>query len=69
MKVEERYKEDPIFHGLVDMIKNAIYQKTYTPTEVREAAILASLMYEQENPNVVIRGYDHIHDAMNGEGK
>ncbi|MEE8574726.1 MAG: hypothetical protein V3T30_04860 [Thermodesulfobacteriota bacterium] len=57
MPAEERYKTDPIFHALVNQIYNAIELKQYTPTEVREASILASLMWEERNPGLVISGY------------
>jgi len=46
MTAEDRYHNDPIFHTLVDQIYAAILQKHYTPTEVRDAAMLASLKYE-----------------------
>ena len=44
---ERRYQEDPQFHALVDMIYQAIVEKNYTATEVREAAMLAAIKYEQ----------------------
>ena len=47
MTAEERYLHDPIFHLLVDQIYVAIERKQYTPTEVRDAAMLASLRWER----------------------
>lgn len=47
MTVEERYLSDPAFHALVDTIYHAIEAKQYTATEVRQAAMLAAIKYEQ----------------------
>ena len=51
---EERYMRDPEFHNLVDTIFGLIHNKTFTPTEVREAAMLAILKEERENPRPVM---------------
>jgi hypothetical protein len=48
----ERYESDPVFHQLVTMLYAALEQdenRTYTPTELREAAMLAALMYEERH--------------------
>lgn len=47
MTAEDRYHHDPIFHALVDTIYQAIVLKQYTATEVRDAAMLAAIQYEQ----------------------
>lgn len=49
MTPEERYMRDPVFHRLVDMLEayleeNAMRQ--WTPTELREAVMLAACRYE-----------------------
>lgn len=46
----ERYRRDPMFHALVDMLRSAIARADYTPTEVREAAMLACIIEEQNRP-------------------
>lgn len=46
MTAEERYRHDPVFHQLVDAVYAAIVEKKYTPSEVRDAAMLAALKYE-----------------------
>jgi hypothetical protein len=46
MTSEERYRNDPIFHRLVDTIYAAIEAKEYTASEVRDAAMLAMIRYE-----------------------
>lgn len=45
--VEERYQRDPMFRSLVDTLYTLIQQARYTPTEIREAAMLAQIQYEQ----------------------
>lgn len=44
--VEERYARDPHFRGLVDILEHQIRLANYTPTEIREAAMLAQIHYE-----------------------
>ena len=45
--VGNRYDRDPQFRTLVDMLEHLIDNAKMTPTEVREAAILATIHYEQ----------------------
>ena len=49
---EERYRSDPQFHALVDYMENAIHKAQYTPSEMREAAMLASIRYEMRRPAI-----------------
>ena len=42
----ERYHNDPQFHMLVDYMTAAIHRCDFTPSEMREAALLASINYE-----------------------
>lgn len=46
----ERYLRDPMFHALVNQLRAAIQRADYTPTEIREAAMLAAIMFEMERP-------------------
>lgn len=46
--VRERYLTDAAFHHLVDTMLAAIKGGVYTPSEVREAAILAQVIHESE---------------------
>lgn len=48
----ERYQRDPDFHTLVDLLANAIRNASYTPTEVREAAVLACAKIEATKPSL-----------------
>ena len=47
----ERYYTDTNFHCLVDMMVDYITACKYTPTEMREAAILACIIYATNNPS------------------
>lgn len=44
---QDRYLRDSQFKCLVDYIEAMIRQCDFTPTEVREAAMLASIRHEQ----------------------
>jgi len=45
--VRDRYNDDPEFHQLVKMMEALVHQGRFTPSEMREAAILASILYEE----------------------
>ncbi len=42
MTAKERYREDPVFHAIVDMLRRELRRSEFTPTELREAVILAA---------------------------
>lgn len=44
--IRHRYETDAQFHKLVDMMLAVIEQAQFTPTEIREAAMLAQIIYE-----------------------
>lgn len=41
-----RYQHDPAFRQLVDVIQHSIETLQYTPSEVRDAAMVASILWE-----------------------
>jgi len=41
-----RYQRDATFHTVVDMLRAALERYDFTPTELREAVILAASMHE-----------------------
>ena len=43
----DRYKTDALFRTLVDTMYCYIDHATFTPTEIREAAMLAHILYEE----------------------
>lgn len=47
---EERYQRDPLFKQLVDVMTMHIRDLQLTGTEIREAAMLATIKFEMENP-------------------
>ena len=47
----ERYYDDPAFHRLVDTMVAAIIDCNYTASEMRDAALLASIRYEETHVN------------------
>lgn len=44
-----RYRSDPKFKILVDYLANQIELLNYTPTEIREAAMVAQIIFEDRN--------------------
>lgn len=48
--VEARYRRDPMFHALVESMYYAIIKLQLTPTEIREAAMLAAIKAELSHP-------------------
>lgn len=46
---EDRYMNDPVFHALVDTMLAHLQQdemRTYTPSDLRQAANFAAFLYE-----------------------
>ncbi len=43
----DKYQNDPAYKMLVDILVNQIVECKYTPSELREAALLASIIYEE----------------------
>lgn len=48
--IRERYHSDPAFYSLVNALYSFIQKAEFTPTEIREAAMLAQIKYEETNP-------------------
>ena len=48
--VEKRYYNDPLFHDLVEMLVSHMEGCNTTPTEMREAAMFAQMLFENRHP-------------------
>lgn len=46
---KEKYMNDPEYNHLVCMMEQMIEQARFTPSELREAAVLASINYEMRH--------------------
>ena len=46
---EEKYMNDPEYNHLVNTLEQLIEQARFTPSELREACILASINYEMRH--------------------
>lgn len=46
---KQKYMNDPEYHNLVNMLENMIERAHFTPSELREAAVLASINHEMRN--------------------
>jgi len=46
MTPQERYESDASFYALVETMKGYILQAQFTPSEIREAALLAAIHLE-----------------------
>jgi len=46
---KERYLNDPDYQHLVDMLEQMIEQARFTPAELKEACVLASINYEMRH--------------------
>ncbi len=50
---DQRYLDDAKFKALVDTLEAMTAHGEFTPTEVREALLLAQLRYEMANPRAI----------------
>lgn len=56
LSAETRYMRDPLFHRLVDIMEHEIEVLRLTPTELREAAMLACIKFENRHPRPLVFG-------------
>lgn len=45
----DKYQNDPYYRTLIDLMLEMIYKCQFTPSEMRKAAMLASIKYEEMN--------------------
>lgn len=60
LRPDERYQRDPVFHALVDTLRAALAGGNWTPTELREAAMLAAAAHEAETIRPLFIGYARL---------
>ncbi len=65
---DKRYRDDPQFKMLVDTMYAMIARLDYTPTEIREAAMLAQLKYEMGHPRPVVFSAPMLEEIRMAEG-
>lgn len=72
----EKYMNDPQYRALVDVLHGYIAQAQFTPSEVREAAMMACIKYEmgQLRPSKIkvdpeaARAIDSLNEFVNRTG-
>jgi len=60
MTVRERYENDPVFHACVDQMQSVLESAQFTPTEMREAAMLAQILYEERHVRPIVFTRDDV---------
>lgn len=66
---EERYASDVAFRQLVDIIEHFIHRAEYTPSEIRDASMLACIRYEMSHVRRMYVRTDEDAVRMIAEGK
>ena len=66
---EERYARDQNFRTFTDMIEHFVHRAELTPSEVREATVLACIHYEMRRLRDIYVRTDEDAVRMIGEGK
>ena len=64
MNIEQRYLHDNIFHRVVDQMRSLLSMYHITPSELREASILAAAMHESENIKPLYISYDEYGSGL-----
>lgn len=62
----DKYLSDPKFQMLVDYMHHMIKRAEFTPTEIREAAMLAMIKYDLENPRPVLMSPEFMEKLSKG---
>jgi hypothetical protein len=61
---EQRYQTDPTYHGVVDMLEAMVRQCMFSPSEIREAAVLACIHYELRQETMPIAVPEDVFNAF-----
>lgn len=60
--IEERYRTDPAFATLVNTLYGFMEKCEFTPTEIREAAMLAQINLESRSPRLTAFSNDLVRE-------
>ena len=60
----DKFQNDPAYHELVCLLESFIDKAHFTPSELREAAILASINHEMRNIRPIEYRNDRVEDAF-----
>lgn len=62
----EKYENDPKYAALVNMMVLIVEKAEMTPSEIREAAILASIIYEERHirPSMIFPMNEDVVEAL-----
>lgn len=65
---QEKYTNDPLYYQLVNMLELFIEKAEFTPSELREAAVLACIRYEQRHfcSVVIDKKIEEAFDVLEG---
>lgn len=62
---EQKYYNDPSYKSMVDTLESLIHQAQFTPSELREMAMLASIHYEMKQPrHIIFNKTDDLEEAI-----
>jgi hypothetical protein len=62
--LRDRYHNDPQFAALVKLMVSHIQQGNFTPSEMREASMLASIIYEERNIREMVFVEPKVEEAL-----
>lgn len=62
LSIKDRYNNDAQIRALVDYLTQAIDKLQFTPTEIREAAMLAAIHYEEHKCHCNFQRQPHDQD-------
>ena len=55
-EAERKYMTDPDFHTLVEQNYNLLHDLRFTPSDLRDAAMLAAIRFEQRRVRPMLHG-------------